>query len=132
MMKNSIFRSIGAVLAGFAAVVLLSTVTDTVLETNDLMKIPFLDNPWWLMLLVAIYRSIYTVAGCYIAASLAADRPMRHALTLGGIGFVVGILSSAAMWKDLPAWFAVLLVAPALPCAWLGGRLQSAGKNKWI
>jgi len=126
-MKNSIFRSIGAVLAGFIAVVFLSTITDTVLETNDLLKIPFLDNPWWLILVVAIYRSIYTIVSCYIAASLAANRPMFHALTLGGIGFVVGILSSAATWQASPAWFSVLLVAPALPCAWLGGRLKSEG-----
>jgi len=126
-MKISIFRSIGAVLAGFIAVVFLSTITDTVLETNGLMKIPFLDNPWWLILVVAIYRSVYTVAGCYIAASLAANRPMFHALTLGGIGFVIGILSSIATWNSSPAWFSVLLVAPALPCAWLGGRLKSDG-----
>ena len=114
-------------MAGFIAVVFLSTITDTVLETNDLLKIPFLDNPWWLILVVAIYRSIYTIVSCYIAASLAANRPMFHALTLGGIGFVVGILSSAATWQASPAWFSVLLVAPALPCAWLGGRLKSEG-----
>jgi hypothetical protein len=126
-MKNSIFKSIGAILAGFAAVVVLSNGTDIILESIGFLKLPFLDNPWWLILLVAIYRSIYTITGCYIAASLAPNCPMFHALTLGGIGFVIGILSSFAMSKDLPVWFSVLMVALALPCAWLGGKLKNGG-----
>jgi hypothetical protein len=31
------------------------------------------------------------------------------------------------MSEDLPVWFSVLMVALALPCAWLGGKLKNGG-----
>jgi hypothetical protein len=36
-----------------------------------------------LFLLATAYRIVYGVAGCYLTARLAPDRPMRHALALG-------------------------------------------------
>src|SRR5207248_3755736 len=76
-------RSIGAVLVGFFAVVILSLATDMVLHATGVFP------PWGdpvssaLLLLATTYRTIYSVVGCYIAARLAPDRPMRHALALG-------------------------------------------------
>jgi hypothetical protein len=36
-------------------------------------------------------RVAFAVAGSYLTARLAPDRPMRHALVLGAIGLVLGI-----------------------------------------
>jgi len=73
------------------------------------------------------------VLGSYIAATLAPNRPMKHALALGVVGFVVNILGAVATWNMnlAPAWFTLALIALALPCAWLGGKLRlSLGAKK--
>jgi hypothetical protein len=51
-------------------------------------------------------------------------RHRRHALVLGSIGLVLSIAGAVAMWDAGPAWYPLALAASALPCAWLGGRLQ--------
>jgi len=123
-MKNT-FKSAGAILAGIISVFVLSIGTDTVLEKTGFMKRePFNYNAWWIILLVIIYRSIYNVSGCYIAATLAPNKPMRHAIILGIIGFVLSIIGTVAMWDKPPHWYPISLVILALPCAWLGGRLK--------
>ena len=52
------------------------------------------------------YRSVYTVLGSYISARLAPHRPMKHALALRVVGFIVNILGAVATWNMnlAPAW----------------------------
>jgi len=122
-MKNT-FRSIGAVLAGIVVVFALSSLTDVILEKTGLMKIPFADNPLWVMILVTVYRNIYVVAGACLAARLAPGKPMMHALIYGAIGFVLGTLGAIVMWDVPPRWYPIALIVLGMPCAWLGGRLE--------
>ena len=77
-----------------------------------------------LFVLATAYRIIYGVAGCYIAARLAPDRPMQHALALGVVGLVLSIAGAVAMWDAGPAWYSLAIIAIAMPCAWAGGRLR--------
>ena len=81
-----------------------------------------------LFLLATAYRIVFGVAGCYIAARLAPDRPMQHALALGVVGFAVSILGAVATWDRGPAfgphWYPVAIIAITMPCAWAGGRLR--------
>ncbi|MGH8630098.1 MAG: hypothetical protein ACREU7_04930, partial [Burkholderiales bacterium] len=79
-----------------------------------------------LLLLALAYRIVYAVAGCYLAARLAPRHPMRHALVLGAIGFVLSTAGAVAtIPMDLgPAWYPIALALTALPCAWLGGALH--------
>ena len=70
------------------------------------------------------YRFLFDVAGSYLTARLAPDRPMRHALALGAIGLVLSIAGAVALWSVGPAWYPLGLAASALPCAWLGARLR--------
>jgi hypothetical protein len=120
-------RSTAAVLAGFIAIVVLSLGTDQVLHV--LQVYPPWGQPMWdpgLNLLALAYRSVYAVAGCYLAARLAPHAPMRHALVLGVIGLVLSVVGAivAITQADLgPVWYPVALVLTALPCAWLGGAL---------
>ena len=80
-----------------------------------------------LLLLATGYRIVYEVAGSYIAAWLAPDRPMTHALALGVVGLAVSIAGAVATWNAGPAfephWYPLALIATAMPCAWAGGRL---------
>jgi hypothetical protein len=125
MNKNSL-KSIGAILIGFIAGFILSIGTDIVLNKIGLVKMdPFNYNVWWIILLVIIYRSVYNVLGCYIAAALAPDRPMRHAMILGTIGFAISIVGTIVMWDKPPHWYPISLILLTLPCAWIGGKLKT-------
>ncbi len=121
-------RSIGALLAGFLAVVILSIGTDGVFHAMGIF--PPLGQPMSdaLFLLATAYRIVYGVAGSYITARLAPDRPMQHALVGGAVGLVLSIVGAVATWNHVPSlgphWYPLALVATALPCAWLGGKLR--------
>jgi peptidoglycan/LPS O-acetylase OafA/YrhL len=71
---------------------------------------------------------VFGVLGAYIAARLAPDRPMHHALWLGAIGLLASIVGAAVTWNKGPAfgphWYPLALVVLALPQSWLGGKLR--------
>ncbi len=110
------------------AVIILSIGTDVAL--GALGVFPSLGQPMGdgRLLLATIYRTAYAIAGGYIAARLAPDRPMRHALILGTLGLIVSIAGAVATWNQAPAlgheWYPLSLVVLALPPAWLGGMLR--------
>ena len=121
-------RSLVALLAGMFAGILLSLGTDSVLHAIGLF--PPLGQPVSspLLLLATAYRTVYGVLGAYIAARLAPNQPMMHALVLGMLGFIVSIVGAVVTWNMGPAygphWYPVALVVLAIPTAWLGGKLR--------
>jgi hypothetical protein len=123
----NILKSVAAIFAGLVTVFVLSLLTDYILESTGIMKMPFGSNPLWLMISVTIYRNVYVVAGGYVTAILAPNKPMKHALILGGIGFILGTMGAIAMWHEPPHWYPIALVIFGLPSAWLGGKLKSNG-----
>ena len=78
-----VLKSIGAVLAGILVGAVLSLGTDVVLHAARVF--PPWDQPASnaLLLLATAYRTVYSVAGSYVTARLAPNRPMLHALVLG-------------------------------------------------
>jgi hypothetical protein len=126
-----LWRSTGAVLLGFFAVVILSLGTDQALHW--LKVYPPWDQPMrepGLNLLALAYRTVFAVVGSYITARFAPHSPMYHALVGGVIGLGLSTAGAiATIPMDLgPAWYPIALAVTALPCAWLGGALyrQSA------
>ena len=124
--KRSTGRSIGALLAGFVVVVILSLGTDMALRAAGIFP-PLgqtMSNP--LFLLATVYRTVYSIVGSYITARLAPNRPMQHALLGGAIGLVLSVVGAVVTWnKDLgPHWYPLALVVTALPCAWVGGEIR--------
>jgi hypothetical protein len=114
------------VFAGFFATFILSIGTDLLLHAASVF-------PRWgqpmsnaLFVLATAYRTIYTVAGGYITARLAPNKPMGHVWTLGVIGLLAAIAGTVATWNKGPAfgpkWYPLALVVLAIPCVWLGGR----------
>jgi hypothetical protein len=81
-----------------------------------------------LFVLATAYRTVYGVAGSYATARLAPNRPMMHALVLGGLGLVVCVVGSVATWNRGPEfgphWYPLALVALAMPQSWLGAKLR--------
>lgn len=129
-MRRNVLRSVGAVVAGLVAIVVLSNGTDLILEATGVFPPVAVQqeqgfDTTWMVVLAIVYRSIYTVVGGYVAAALAPSRPMRHAIALGLVGIVLGILGAIATWGITPAWFNVLLIVIGLPCVWLGARLRT-------
>ncbi|MEQ8179340.1 MAG: hypothetical protein RIA10_13500 [Amphiplicatus sp.] len=128
-----IVRSALAVMAGLVCVILLSSAADVALSAAGVL--PPLNEPGayaaahWL--LAALYRSAIVVLGCWLTARLAPSRPMRHALILGAIGFVlalIGLVATTQVEGMGPLWYPAALVASALPCAWIGGALHARVK----
>ena len=74
------------------------------------------------------YHIVFSVFGCWVAARLAADQPMRHALLLGVVGVMVSLAGALATWNAGLGrkWYAFGLIVVSLPCAWVGGRLRAA------
>jgi hypothetical protein len=115
---------------GIVAGIILTLGTDVVLHATGVFppwgqSMVGFDGP---LLLATIYRTVYGVAGSYVAARLAPDRPMLHALVLGAIGLGVSILGAVVTWNRGPAfgphWYPLALVALAMPQAWAGGKLR--------
>ena len=125
MNKNTL-KSIWAVFAGFVTVAILSVGTDSVLEKLGIFTAPdqglFIT---WMLVLALIYRCVYTVAGGYVTAWLAPDRPMRHTIILGIVGIVAATIGVVVGWNLSQHWYPISLVITALPCTWLGGKLKT-------
>jgi hypothetical protein len=121
-------RSLIALLAGMLAGVVLSIGTDIVLHLIGLF--PALGEPVSspFLALATVYRSVYGIIGAYIAARLAPNQPMTHALVLGIIGLVVSTVGAVVTWNKGPAygphWYPVALIVLAIPTAWVGGKLR--------
>lgn len=123
-------RSIAAVVAGVLTTVIPAVVLDAVLHATGVLP-PLgerMSDP--LLLLATIYRNAFGILGGYVAARLAPNRPLGHALTLGIIGLVASTAGAIATWNAGPAfepkWYPLALVATALPSAWIGGKLLQA------
>jgi hypothetical protein len=123
-------QSIGAVLVGMVVGIALT------LGTDELLHVAGVFPPWGqsmtgydgALLLATAYRVIYSIAGSYVIARLAPNRPMLHALVGGVIGLIVSVVGAVATWNGGPAfgphWYPIALIVTALPCAWVGGKLR--------
>ena len=133
--RNRWYASVGAVLAGLIVNAVLSSGTDVLLVAMGVFPplsefghpASFSDS---LLLLALCYRTAYGVLGCYLTARLSSHRPMAHAMTLGGIGLVIGVAGAVATWETWASWYSLAIIAVTLPSAWLGGRLLQYRRNR--
>lgn len=124
-MNKNILKSAGAVIAGVLTIIIVTTLVDIGLHVAKVY--PPMDQPIndTLALLASSYRLIISIAGAYLTARLAPDRPMYHALLLGGVGTVLGLIGVVATWNlGLgPRWYPISLAVLAIPQCWAGGWL---------
>ncbi len=124
---NQKLKSVGAVVAGFLTVAILSTVTDVILENTGVF--PTYDDqmangsPVWLLITALIYRSIFAVCGGYVTAILAPGNPMKHVKVLAVLGTIGGIAGIFAGWQFGNQWYPIALAVTAFPLVWYGGKL---------
>ena len=127
-------RSVLSVVSGVLFVIIVTTLVDIALHVAGVY--PPMDQPMSdsLAVLATSYRIIIGIIGAWLTARLAPHKPMKHALILGAIGTVLGLVGVAASWgKELgPIWYPIALAVLAIPQSWAGGRLfekLSAGKS---
>ena len=119
------WKSLGAVLAGFAVVIVVTTLIDVVLHVTGVfppMPQPLTDG---LALLASSYRIPITIGGAWLTARLAPANPMKHAMAFGCAGVLVGLLGLVTTWNAGlgPKWYPISLVVLAIPESWAGGKL---------
>ncbi len=129
----SLVRRVAPGVAGFIAIAVLSHATDSALRAAGVFSALGLPMTSGLFVLATAYRSAFGALGCFIAARLAPRQPMRTALWLGAVGFVLSVLGVVATVHrpELgPLWYPIVLAALTLPSAWLGGKLGSAAQTQ--
>ena len=118
-------KSIWAVVAGVLVIVVVTTLVDLLLHAIGVF--PPMDQPLddRLALLATSYRIVISIGGAWLTARLAPDAPMKHALILGIVGTILGLVGLAATWnRGLgPRWYPVALTLLAIPQCWVGGKL---------
>jgi peptidoglycan/LPS O-acetylase OafA/YrhL len=122
--------SAGAVAAGFLVTAVASTAADAAMHGAGVFpdSVRAMSDP--LFALASAYRALFTVAGGYVTARLAPDRPMRHAWILAGIGLAAGLAGGVAYYAMAegelgPAWYAISIPLEAVPCVWFGAWLAA-------
>jgi hypothetical protein len=127
--SRRVLRRIGAVLAGLLLVFVLDLGIDVVMHAIGIYPPWFQPMKTLLWLLAITYRTIDGIAGGYLVALLAPDRPVQHALVLGLIGLVLSTAGAIGTWNKGPEfgpkWYPFALVVIALPSALAGGLLRA-------
>ena len=119
-------RSIGAVVAGVLVTVGVTIGVDVVLHLAGVFPPagqPLTDSQ---SALATSYRIVISIAGAWLTAYLAPANPMKHALILGVVGTVLGIVGVVLTWNAGlgPRWYPILLAVLAIPQCWAGGALH--------
>lgn len=127
-------KSIWAVIAGVLVIIVVTTLVDIVLHAIGVF--PPMDQPLddRLALLATSYRVVISVGGAWLTARLAPDKPMKHAMILGVVGTVLGLVGLVATWnRGLgPRWYPLALAVLAIPQCWVGGKLYVMRSGKAI
>ncbi len=126
-------RSILAILGGVLVGVALSTATDALLQKTGVYPRSEQTPQDSLLLLATAYRAVYGIFGAYVTARLAPSRPMFHALLLGALGTLLGIIGVIVTWGRPPAlgheWYPIAIAVLGMPQSWLGGFLFSRNQS---
>ena len=119
-------RSTGAVLVGLITILVTHTGTDAILHAAGVYPKAGVTMSAGLFGLALAYRTVFSVLGAYVTARLAPQRPLKHALVLGGIGSVVslaGVVANLVYPEMGPLWYPLALLTLTLPCCYLGAKL---------
>jgi hypothetical protein len=121
-------KSIVALAAGALVVIVVTTLVDVALHLAGVY--PPLDQPIdnRLALLATSYRIVIGVFAAWLTAKLAPNQPLKHALILGCVGVVLGLIGVVTTWNSGlgPRWYPIALVVLAIPQSWAGGRIAAS------
>ncbi|MBL8951028.1 MAG: hypothetical protein JNK82_09645, partial [Myxococcaceae bacterium] len=101
--SSSTLRRVGAVLAGLVATFVVTSAVDAVMHATGVY--PPVDAPPMSDALFAVafgYRLVFNAGGAWLTARLAPDRGLAHALVLGAVGTVFGVIGTLMFWDAGP------------------------------
>jgi len=120
-------KRFGAAFAGLATIVLPTVLTDVLMHTSGIFSPPGQPMSNGLWLISTLYRFVYGVLGCWVAARLAPDHPLAHAMSLGVLGTALGVAGTIATWGRGPGfgpqWYPIAVAVIPIPCAWLAAAI---------
>lgn len=122
-------KSVLSIFVGFLTVVVLSILTDAILEKTGIFPPPSDAGLFvtWMLVFALFYRTVYTILGGYFSAKLAPSSPMKHAIFLGILGTIAGTAGVIVGWNLSAHWYPIALAVLALPSTWFGGWIS----EKW-
>jgi hypothetical protein len=125
-------KSVWAVVAGVLVIIIGSTLVDILLHLAGVFPPAGQPIDHAQALLATAYRVVISVGGAWLTARLAPGRPMRHALVLGCVGVVLGLVGLVATWNlGLgPRWYPIALVVLAIPQCWAGGKIHEVQSGR--
>src|SRR5437867_2560363 len=110
-------KSVWAVVAGVLVIIVVTTLVDIVLHAARVF--PPLNQPISdaLAVLATSYRIVISIGGAWLTARLAPSDPMKHAMILGVVGTVLGLVGVVVTWNLglAPRWYAIALAVLAIP-----------------
>lgn len=123
-MSKTTLKSIGAVLAGMATIIVLSVVTDFVLEIIGFFP-PATEGLFDtnLLLIALFYRTVYAFLGGLVTGRITPQKGMRDVYVLLIIGTIMGILGVVAGWNLSQNWYPISLVITSAAAVYLGGKI---------
>ncbi len=127
-------RSLWAVLAGVLVIVVVTTLVDILLHLVGVF--PPMGQPIndLLALIATFYRIVISIGGAWLTARLAPARPMKHAMVLGTVGVLLGLVGLVTTWNMGlgPRWYPIALVVLAIPQCWVGGRIYERRSRQGV
>ena len=128
--QRSTGRTVAAIVGGLVVGLVLTLGTDAVLHAVGFFPPDDQVASNGALAVATFYRFVYSVLGSYVAARLAPNRPMWHAMFLGWLNLAASLIGAALTWnrgaRFGPHWYPIALIVLALPAAWIGGRLYAA------
>jgi len=103
------------------------SLTDFILETLGIFTPPSAGfHVTWMIVTAIFYRSILSVVGGYITATLAPEPPMRYVFIMAAIGLALGTFAAIVTipMNITQPWYPVALAVTGPLCVWLGGKLK--------
>ena len=126
-------RNIVAVIAGFSASIIIIIIGEVQahvmnplpegvsMNDQESFKIFIANAPVALHLIILFNYALACLVGALISSSIALDKKMNRAMSLGGMFMGVGMFSLISLAH--PIWVVVCSVFVFLPFAYLGGML---------
>ncbi len=83
-----------------------------------------------LLLFSGFYSLLFSVLGGYVTALIAGRSEMKHALILGVLQLLMGIMATIKFWNTAPAWYHITFLTLLIPANLLGAQLRLMRKSK--
>ena len=125
-------RSVLAVIAGSVVWMVTALGMDMILmslaptwfgENGKVESVPVL-------ILMMSYALLFSVLGGYVTAAIAGRKEIQHALALGVLQLVMGLIATVQYYDMAPLWYHIVFLTLLIPANLLGGQIRANRRLK--